>query len=100
MEANEVKSNLLDLTTDGESEIMLSLSDVLKFITGSFIVPATGFVDQQLIQFQHLEPNRKLHVNTCSNSLTLPVNNTMIEFESFKEEFTSCLVMSPGFGNV
>ena len=31
MDANEVKSNLLDLTTDEETEITLLQSDVLQF---------------------------------------------------------------------
>lgn len=100
VEANEAKSNLLDLTTGEETEITLSLSDVLQFITGSFTVPATGFNEKPLIEFEHGDPHRKLHANTCSNTITFPVNSTLMEFESFKNEFTSCLVMSPGFGTI
>lgn len=100
VEANEAKSNLLDLATGEETEITLSLSDVLQFITGSSTVPATGFNEKPSIVFQHGDPHRKLHANTCSNTLTLPVNSTLMEFESFKNEFTSCLVMSPGFGTI
>ena len=99
MDANEVKSNLLDLTTDEETEITLSQSDVLQFITGCSTVPATGFIQQPSVRFDHGDTSRKLHVNSCANILTLPVPSALTDFESFKNEFTSCLVNSSGFGN-
>ena len=99
VDANEVKSNLLDLTTDEETEITLSQSDVLQFITGCSTVPATGFIQQPSVRFDHGDTSRKLHVNSCGNILTLPVTSALTDFESFKNEFTSCLVNSPGFGN-
>ena len=99
VDANEVKSNLLDLTTDEETEITLSQSDVLQFITGCSTVPATGFIQQPSVRFDHGDTSRKLHVNSCANILTLPVTSALTDFESFKNEFTSCLVNSPGFGN-
>ena len=100
VEANEAKSNLLDLVTGEQTQITLSLSEVLQFITGSSSVPVAGFNDEPSIVFEHEDRQRKLYANTCPSTLTLPVNNAIMEFESFKEEFTSCLVMSPGFGNV
>ena len=99
VDTNEVKSNLLELTTGEETEITLSQSDVLQFITGCSTVPARGFIHQPAVRFDHVDTCRKLQVNSCSNILTLPVTSAFTDFESFKNEFTSCLVNSPGFGN-
>lgn len=101
VEAGEVRCTIVDFNTDEESEIQVTLPSVLQFITGSSTVPALGFVDKPpSIMFQHDVSGRKLSANTCANTLHLPVNNTYLNYDNFKAEFTSCMAESPGFGNV
>ena len=99
VETGNVTSDIVDLTNDEVSQIVVVLSNVLQFITGSSSVPALGFVDQPSITFQH-DSQRKMSANTCANTLHLPVNTTFSTYDDFKAEFTSSMVCSPGFGNV
>ena len=95
VESGGVTSKIVDLNTNEESELQVTMPALLQFITGSSSVPPLGFVDKPpSITFQHDASGRKLSANTCANTLHLPVNNT------FKVEFTSCMAESPGFGNV
>ena len=41
-----------------------------------------------------------MNANTCSNTLTLPVHSKYLDYNLFQEEFTTCILDSPGFGNV
>ncbi len=94
-EAGEVCVPLLD-TADG---MILSLGDVLQFITGSNQIPAIGFTEQPSIVFVHGDAKRKPHVSTCTNTLYLPIPEDL-SYEAFKENFGNCIIMSPGFGTV
>ena len=101
VESGGVTCKIVDLNTNEESELQITLPALLQFITGSSSVPALGFVDKPpSITFQHDASGRKLSANTCANTLHLPVNNTFLNYDSFKVEFTSCMAESPGFGNV
>eukprot|EP00794_Sanderia_malayensis_P000954 gene954-270_t len=71
-----------------------------KFITGCPGIPATGFDSQLSVNFEHTETQRKLTANTCSCTLHLPVGKVLIEYEKFRNEFTECMLNSPGFGQV
>lgn len=86
IEENEVNSNLLDLTTNEETEITLSLCDVLQYVTGSYTVPATGVIERQSIEFDRLNTLKKLHVNLYANILTLSVTSNPMDSESFKQD--------------
>ena len=96
----EVIGVLVDPITNEESQIIISLSMILQFITGSPRIPTLGFAKQPVITFNHTDVHRKLHANTCGPQLILPANDVLKCYESFKEEFTSCMLNSPGFGNV
>jgi hypothetical protein len=88
VEAGDVTCKIVDSNTNEESELQVTL-------------PALGFVDKpQLITFQHDSSGRKLSANTCANTLRLPVNNTFLNYDSFKVEFTSYMAEAPGFANV
>ena len=101
VEAGDVTCKIVDFNTNEESELQVTLPALLQFITGSSSVPALGFVDKPpLITFQHDSSGRKLSANTCANTLRLPVNNTFLNYDSFKVEFTSCMAEAPGFGIV
>ena len=100
VESSEVSSTLMNVTTDTESMVTLSLADVLQFITGSSSIPAVGFEPRPSVAFIADNSGRKLYVSTCTNTLTLPICDILMEYESFKKEVTACIIMSPGFGNV
>lgn len=100
IEASQVKGSLWDSATESVNEVIFSLGDVLQFVTGSASVPAVGFDPQPSIAFNHFDTKRKLEANTCSNQLLLPVNDSLLDYESFMNEVTSCILMSPGFGTV
>ena len=100
VESGEVTCNVVDFNTDQGSQMRVTLATVLQFITGSSSIPALGFDDQPSITFLHDASGRKLTANTCSNTVHLPVNSTFLSYDNFKVEFTSCMVESPGFGNV
>ena len=37
-----------------------------------------------------------MNANTCSNTLTLPVRSKYLDYNLFQEEFTTCILDSPG----
>ena len=100
VESGLVTSSVVDVTTDEESQMTITLATVLQFITACSSLPAAGFDDQPSITFMHNDLGRKLTANTCSNTIHLPVSCTFLSYESFKTEFTSCIAELPGFGNV
>ena len=69
-------------------------------MTGTAEIPPLGFKNQPCVVFNHVDPLRKLEANTCALQLCLPVNDKMTENDSFKEEFSDCILNSPGFGKV
>ena len=78
-------------------EVTVSLNQVFEFATGAQHVPAVGFSSLPIIEFlHHLNTPRKISANTCANILRFPVNE-LCDQEKFNEEFTFCLLNSPGF---
>ena len=100
IESGAITGKLYDFNTESSTEVVFSLGDILQFVTGTPSIPAVGFEPQPVITFNHLEANRKLQANTCANQFTLPVNDQLLNYESFASEVTSCILMSPGFGHV
>lgn len=85
---------------NNQLNVNITLESVLAFVTGSSHIPPIGFSPQPSISFCHDDSNRKLHVSTCSNTLYFPVSEVLLDCSKFKEEFISCMLNSPGFGNV
>ena len=80
-----------------DREVKISLNDILQFATGAQNVPAVGFSPHPTIVFQHdLVISRKISTNTCANILKFPVSG-LEDRKRFSEEFTFCLLNSPGF---
>lgn len=96
----KIRGTIEDINTGEKSEVLITASMVLQFITGSTHIPPIGFNPKPTVQFSHEAPGRKMSANTCSNMLTLLVTSPYLNYELFKTEFTSCLLESPGFGNV
>ena len=74
------------------------LSDVMKFISGSSRVPATGFDKAPSVKFTDVEclPT----VSTCDISITFPRKMAMLKYEEFQEKLDFCILGSYGFGKV
>jgi hypothetical protein len=80
-----------------DREVVLNLNQILEFATGAQHVPAVGFSPRPTIEFLHnLNTPRKISTNTCANVLKFPVNE-LCDQKKFSEEFTFCLLNSPGF---
>eukprot|EP00112_Aurelia_sp_Birch-Aquarium-sp1_P025839 Seg883.4 transcript_id=Seg883.4/GoldUCD/mRNA.D3Y31 product="G2/M phase-specific E3 ubiquitin-protein ligase" protein_id=Seg883.4/GoldUCD/D3Y31 len=83
-----------------EEEVTIRLENILQFVTGSEEIPAIGFSPRPTIEFLHdLETPRKLSVSTCANVITLPVAG-IAEYKHFSDEFSFCMMNSPGFGSI
>ena len=81
-----------------DREVTLNLSQILEFDTGAQHIPAIGFSPRPTIEFLHnLSTPRKISTNTCSNVLKIPGLNELCDQKKFNEEFTFCLLNSPGF---
>ena len=93
-------SRVFDPCTNSQVHVQLSLKSVVAFVTGSTGIPPLGFSPQPKIVFDHQGTDRKLHVSTCSNTLYFTVNEVILKYETFKEEFVFCMLNSPGFGSV
>jgi hypothetical protein len=100
IEIGAIKGQVFYFSTESSTEVVFSLGDILQFVTACPSIPAVGYQPRPVIAFNHLDTSRKLQANTCANKLLLPVNDLLLNYDSFKEEITSCILMSPGFGNV
>ena len=64
---SNITCNVVDSSAGQQSEMRVTLADVLHFITGSSSISAIGFDDQPSITFLHDNSGRKLSANTCFN---------------------------------
>ena len=80
-----------------EREVTLNLNQILEFATGAQDIPAVGFSPRPTIEFLHnFCAQRKISTNACANVLKFPVGE-LCDQKKFNEEFTFCLLNSPGF---
>ena len=100
VEEGLIESPIFDPATGERKEVMITLPMILQFCTGASLIPTLGFSKGPVISFNHEATDRKLQVNTCGLVLMLPVNDTLTNYASFKDEFTKCMLDSPGYGNV
>ena len=85
-----------DHTSNEIYSVHITLSDVLKFVTGSPALPPLGFIPSPTIRFQ--ETSVFPVANTCANTLHLPLND--VTDDVFKYRFVSGIANAPGFGRV
>ena len=95
----KVKGTNEDFDTAEKSHIVITAGMVFQFITRSGQVPALKFDPVPSVQFLHDLSERKMNANTSSNTLTLRVSSQYLDHNLFREESTSCVLDSPGFGN-
>lgn len=92
-------SGIVDVQVPHTQEVLhlqLTLSDILKFVTGSPAVPPLGFVPTPSIQFQ--ETSIFPMANTCTNTLHLPLPDA--SDDEFKYRVLTGIVNAAGFGKV
>jgi hypothetical protein len=74
------------MPTGGRRE-PVTLSSILKFVTGSFNEPLLGYSLEPSLTF---DPNISLpHANTCINRLTLPLMQPGYDFDKLDLAFTN-----------
>ena len=76
----------------------VSVGDILKFLSGSSRIPATGFDTTPKIRFT--DEDRLPTVSTCDMSITFPRKMGLLNFEEFKSKLDFCILGSYGFGVV
>ena len=70
---------------------LITLPDILNFVTGSTEVPPTGFVPTPTISFS--TTTKYPIASTCSNCLTLPLG---LQYEEFRHNMAFGIKNSPG----
>lgn len=76
----------------------VSVGDVMKFISGSSSVPATGFDKIPSIKFTDVDSLPT--VSTCDVSITFPRKMSLLKYEEFEQKMDFCIRGSYGFGKV
>ena len=76
----------------------VSLQEILKFMSGSSKVPATGFDATPKICF--CEGDRLPTVSTCALSITFPRSMGLLQYQDFKKKMSYCILGSYGFGSI
>ena len=76
----------------------VSVGDILKFLSGSSRIPATGFDTTPKIRFT--DEDCLPTVSTCDMSITFPRKMGLLNFEEFKNKLDFCILGSYGFGVV
>lgn len=81
----------------------VTLKDILKFLTGSGKVPATGFDATPRIEFFNDDifvEERLPTISTCTLCLRFSRLMGLLTYEDFKERMTLSILGSHGYGNV
>lgn len=65
----------------------MTLEDILKFLSGSSEIPATGFDATQCINFVSEQGSCLPSVSTCSLIITFPRQIGLLMYESFENLF-------------
>ena len=92
----------ISVIEDGEEKkLLVSLSDVLVFVTGAADVPPVEFEENPSIMFKSaVEATSDLpSASTCSNTLYLPMVHCN-DYDTFKYKFVFALTCAIGFGQV
>ena len=76
----------------------IGLGDILKFISGSSKIPATGFENAPSVRFTDIDCLP--FVSTCDISITFPRSLAVLTVEEFQNKMDFCILGSHGFGKV
>lgn len=91
-----IKSPVCSVEGD-DREVILSLEDILTFVTGASRVPPMGFDNPPQIIFSHEDAHYPT-TSTCVPSITIP--QSMREMSVFVSRMTEAIVGAIGFGKV
>ena len=87
------------MSADGKvtcGEKVVTVPDVLRFITGSSAIPPGGFGTRIVVKFTH--DQGYVRVSTCALQVHLPLHHRTLS--SFTEMMVEAIISSPGFGRV
>lgn len=76
----------------------VTVQEIMKFMSGSSKIPATGFDTTPKIRF--IDADRLPTVSTCDISITFPRGMGLLSYEAFKAKMGFCILGSHGFGVV
>ena len=76
----------------------VTVQEIVKFMSGSSKIPATGFDTTPKIRFT--DSDRLPTVSTCEMSITFPRGMGLLSYEEFKDKMDFCILGSYGFGVV
>ena len=84
------------------SDVVLTIADVLQYLTGAANIPAEGFESQPQINFDHspLSVGRYPTVTTCTCTYTLPVWEGLLNENKANELYFDAVIGSRIFCNV
>ena len=87
-----------DYVTDCANDDYVTIGDILKFISGSSKIPATGFDSIPKIKFTNEDclPT----ASTCDLAITFPRKMAHLSPKEFKAKMDFCILGSHGFGIV
>jgi hypothetical protein len=66
---------------------------------GATNIPVEGFFEKPRIAFDHINTARLPSANTCGKTISLPVNDRLQTYQTFKEDMTRSLSCCQVFGN-
>lgn len=89
---------LMNTFCDLSGEHIISLGDVLQFLTGVKRMPAVGLEKALTIDFT--DNDMLPVVSTCVLSITFPRSISKMSYQKFKEMMDTCILGSYGFGAV
>ena len=85
-----------DYITESAERNDIDIGEILKFLTGSSKIPATGFDSIPKIGFT--DRDYLPVVSTCDIMITFPRNMGMLDIDAFKEKIDFCILESHDFG--
>ena len=87
-----------EYVTESADRKDVTVEEILKFVSGSAKIPATGFDTTPRIYFT--DADLLPTVSTCDMSITFPRGMGCIEYEDFRGKKDFCILGSHGFGVV
>ena len=87
-----------DYIADSAERDDVAIGEILKFLSGSSKIPATGFDSIPKISFT--DHDCLPVVSTCDITITFPRKMGTLDIEAFREKMDFCILGSHGFGAV
>lgn len=87
-----------EYVTESSSRVDVTTQEIIKFMSGSSKLPATGFENTPTVFFT--DEDRLPTASTCDISITFPRTMALLEYDVFCSKMDMCILGSYGFGSV